>query len=102
MVLLTNQFYVDHQAIKALEITTEGIPNLHLLCAFGARTATIALLSIVVTIAQNLRYFLVILLMNLFREGFEKFIDLLHTLANALLSPMLDFIMHIVIIAIEL
>ena len=56
----------------------------------------------VVMIAQNLRYFLVILLMNLFREGFEKFIDLLHTLANALLSPMVDFIMHIVIIAIEL
>ena len=102
MVLLTNQFYVDHQAIKALEITTEGIPNLHLLCAFGARTATIALLSIVMMIAQNLRYFLVILLMNLFREGFEKFIDPLHTLANALVSPMVDFIMHIVIVAIEL
>ena len=58
-----------------LQDTTEGIPNLHLLCAFGARTATIALLSIVVMIAQNLRYFLVILLMNLFREDFEKFID---------------------------
>ena len=102
MVLLTNQFYVDHQAVEALGITTEGIPNLHLLCAFGARTATIALLSIVVMIAQNLRYFLVILLVNLFREGFKKFVDPLRTPANALVSPMVDFIMHIMIIAIEL
>ena len=85
-----------------LQDTTEGIPKLHLLCAFGARTATIALLSMVVMIAQNLRYFLVILLMNLFREGFGKFIDPLHTLANNLVSPMVDFIMHIVIVAIEL
>ena len=102
MVLLTNQFYVDHQAVEALGITTESIPNLHLLCAFGARTATIALLSIVVMIAKNLRYFLVILLMNLFREGFKKFVDPLRTLTNALVSPMVDFIMHIMIIAIEL
>ena len=101
MVLLTNQFYVDHQIVEASD-TTEGIPNLHLLCAFGIRTATIALLSIVVMIAQNLRYFLVILLMNLFREDFEKFIDPLHNLVNTLVSPMVDFIMHIVIVAIEL
>ena len=101
MVLLTNQFYVDHQTVEASD-TTEGIPNLHLLCAFGARIATIALLLIVVRIAQDLKYFFVILLMNLFREGFEKFIDPLHTLANDLVSPMVDFIMHIVIVAIEL
>ncbi len=101
MVLLTNQFYVDHQIVEASD-TTEGIPNLHLLCAFGARIATIALLLIVVRIAQDLKYFFVILLMNLFREGFEKFIDPLHTLANDLVSPMVDFIMHIVIVAIEL
>ena len=56
----------------------------------------------VMMIAQNLRYFLVILLMNLFREGIEKFIDPLYTLANNLVSPMVDFIMHIVIVAIEL
>ena len=101
MVLLTNQFYVDHQTVEASD-TTEGIPNLHLLCAFGARIATIALLLIVVRIAQDLKYFFVILLMNLFQEGFEKFIDPLHTLANDLVSPMVDFIMHIVIVAIEL
>ena len=101
MVLLTNQFYVDHQTVEASD-TTEGIPNLHLLCAFGARTATIALLLIVVRIAQDLKYFFVILLMNLFREDFEKFIDPLHNLVNTLVSPMVDFIMHIVIVAIEL
>ena len=56
----------------------------------------------VMMIAQNLRYFLLILLMNLFREGIEKFIDPLYTLANNLVSPMVDFIMHIVIVAIEL
>ena len=102
MLQQTYMFFLDPQTIADSGIMTEGIPNLNLLCEFGARTATIALLSIIVMITQNPRYFLVILLMNLFREGLETIIDTLYPLANAPVSPSIDFIMHIVIIAIEL
>ena len=102
MLQQTYMFFLNHQAIAASGITTEGIPNLNLLYKFGARTATIALLSIIVMITQDPRYFIVILLMNLFREGLETIIDTLYPLANAPVSPSIDFIMHIVIIAIEL
>ena len=102
MLQQTYMFFLDHQAIAASGITTEGIPNQNLLYEFGARTATMALLSIIVMITQNPRYFLVILLMNLFREGLETIIDPLYPLANAPVSPTIDFIMHIVIVAIEL
>ena len=102
MLQQTYMFFLDPQTIADSGIMTEGIPNLNLLCEFGARTATIALLSIIVMITQNPRYFLVILLMNLFREGLETIIDTLYPLANAPVSPSVDFIMHIVIVAIEL
>ena len=95
-------FFLALQTIAASGIMAEGIPNLNLLYEFGARTATMALLSIIVMITQNPRYFLVILLMNLFREGLETIIDPLYPLANAPVSPSIDFIMHIVIVAIEL
>ena len=78
MLQQTYMFFLDHQAIAASGIMTEGIPNLNLLYEFGARTATMALLSIIMMITQNPRYFLVILLMNLFREGLETIIDPLY------------------------
>lgn len=102
MLQQTYMFFLDPQTIAASGIMAEGIPNLNLLYEFGARTAAMALLSIIVMITQNPRYFLVILLMNLFREGLETIIDPLYPLANAPVSPSIDFIMHIVIIAIEL
>ena len=102
MLQQTYMFFLDPQTIAASGIMAEGIPNLNLLYKFGARTATMALLSIIVMITQNPRYFLVILLMNLFREGLETIVDALYPLANAPVSPSIDFIMHIVIIAIEL
>ena len=102
MLQQTYMFFLDPQTIAASGIMAEGIPNLNLLYEFGARTATMALLSIIVMITQNPRYFLVILLMNLFREGLETIVDALYPLANAPVSSSIDFIMHIVIIAIEL
>lgn len=95
-------FYFDHQAVAASGIVVEGIPNLNLLYEFAGRTATMALISIVVLIAQNPRYFLVVLLMNLFREGQETIIDPLFPLSNAPMAPTGDFVVHLIIIAIEL
>ena len=95
-------FYFDHPVVAASGIIVEGVPTLNLLYEFAGRTATIALISIVVLITQNPRYFLVVLLMNLFREGQETIIDPLFPLLNAPMSPTGDFVMHLVIIAIEL
>lgn len=61
-----------------------------------------AVVSLIVLFTQNPRYFLVILLMNLFREGFETIIDPLFPLSNAPMSPAVDLVVHIVIVAIEL
>lgn len=94
-------FFFNHDAVAASGIVVEGEANLNLLFEFAARTATMAIVSILVMITQNPRYFLVILLINIFREGFETIIDPLFPLSNAPVSPVVDFSMHIVIVAIE-
>jgi len=93
---------MDHQTVANSGITIEGVPNLNLLFEFAGRTATMAITSLVVMIFQNPRYFLVILFMNLLREGLETIIDPLYPLANAPMSPTGDFIAHLVIVLIEL
>ncbi|MGB0847524.1 MAG: hypothetical protein ACPGSM_12410 [Thiolinea sp.] len=95
-------FYLDHQAVAASGITVEGVSNLNLLYEFAARTAVMALVSIIVIILQNPRYFLVVLLMNIFREGQETIIDPLFPLINAPMPPIGDFVMHLIIVAIEI
>lgn len=96
-------FFFDHQSVAASGITVDGSnPNQNLLFEFASRTATMAIVSLFVLISQNPRYFLVILLMNIFREGFETIIDPLFPLTNAPTSPTGDLIVHLVIVAIEL
>lgn len=96
-------FYFDHQSVAASGITVDGsTPNLNFIYEFAGRTATMAIISIIVLITQNPRYFLVVLGMNLFREGQETIIDPLFPLLNAPASPLGDLIAHLVIIAIEL
>ena len=93
------QFTLDHQAVAQSGITIEGTPNLNLLFEFAGRTATMAVASLLVIILQNPRYFLVVLFMNLVREGLETIIDPLYPLANAPMSPVNDLIAHLAIVA---
>lgn len=102
MLQQTYMFYLNHQAVADSGILIEGIPNLNLLYEFAGRTATMALVSIFVLISQNPRYFVVVLLMNLFREGQETIINPLFPLANAPMAPSGDFALHVLIVAIEL
>ncbi|WP_163930605.1 hypothetical protein [Paraferrimonas sp. SM1919] len=96
-------FYFDHQAIVDSGISIgSSSADLNLLYEFAARTATMAIVSLIVLLSQNPRYFVVILLMNLFREGQETIIDPLFPLLNAPMSPSGDFVAHLVIVAIEL
>jgi hypothetical protein len=94
-------FYFDHAVVAISGITVEGTANKNLLYEFAGRTATMAVVSLIVLLTQNPRYLLVVLLMNIFREGQETIIDPLYPLANAPISPTADLIAHLVIIAIE-
>ena len=60
-----------------------------------------AVASIFVLATQNPRYFLVVLLMNIFREGFEAIINPLFPLKNAPMTPTADLIAHLIIVVIE-
>ena len=95
-------FIFDHNAVISSGITSSGIPDLNLFYEFAARTAVMAIISILVIITQNPQHFLLVLFMNVLREGFETIIDPLYPLANAPMSPTGDFIAHVVIVAIEI
>ena len=95
-------YFFNHQMMVDSGIPVDGIPTLNLIYEMGARTLVMAIASVYVIITQNPKQFLVVLLMNIFREGFETIIDPLFPLINAPTSPMVDFWIHVVIVAIEI
>ena len=96
------QFFLDHEAVLASGITIETVSDYNLVYEFAARTAVMAIVSIVIMFSQDLKLFLVMFLMNLLREGLETIIDPLFPLINAPGSPAMDLIIHLVIVGIEL
>ncbi len=94
-------YFFNHQMMVDAGMHTEGVPNLNLIYEMGARTLVMVLISMYVMVTQNPKQYIVVLIMNILREGFETIIDPLYPLLNAPVSPMVDFGMHIVIVAIE-
>ena len=97
----TYQFYFDIDAVSASGITIEGIPNKNLIYEFASRTGTMAVISILIMLLQDVKLFIIMFVMNIFREGQETIIDPLYPLANAPVNPTTDFILHIIIVAVE-
>ena len=95
-------YFFDHDLLAATGVTVNGTPDLNLVYEMGGRTLTMAAASIFVLITQNARQFLVVLFMNILREGTETIIDPLFPIANAPAGPAIDFGMHVVIVAIEI
>ena len=95
-------YFFDHESLTSAGIEISGTPQLNLIYEFAGRTLVMAIISIFVLITQNPRYFLVVLLMNIFREGAETIIDPMFPLANAPMTPTADLIAHIVIVLIEI
>jgi len=95
-------FTFDHPAVLASGIQIDGVANLNLLYEFASRTFVMAVISLFVLVSQNPRYFLIVLLMNILREGLETIIDPMFPLANAPMSPSGDFIAHLIIVGIEI
>ena len=98
----TYQFYFDIDAVLASGIQIEGIPNKNLIYEFAGRTGTMAIVSILILLSQDVKLFIIMFVMNVFREGQETIIDPMYPLINAPVTPTIDLVMHIIIVAIEI
>ncbi len=94
-------YFFNHQMMADTGVIVEGAPMLNLVYEMGARTFVMVIASIYVIITQDPKQFLVVLLMNIVREGQEMIIDPLYPVLNAPASPTVDFWIHVVIVAIE-
>lgn len=101
MLLQVYPFYFDHQALLDAGITIQGKPDQNILYTTAGRLIAMVSASVLVLITQNPSQYLVVLLMSVFREGQEMFIDPLFPYANAPAPPIADFGVHIVIVALE-
>ena len=95
-------YFLNHQMMADTGVQVEGNPMLNLVYEMGARTFVMALASIYVMITQDPKQYLVVLIMNVLREGQEMIIDPLFPVLNAPSTPTVDFWIHVVIVAIEI
>ena len=95
-------YFFNHQMMANTGVSVEGAPMLNLIYEMGARTLVMVIASIYVMITQDPKQFLVVLLMNIIREGQEMIIDPLFPILNAPASPAIDFWIHVVIVVIEI
>ena len=94
-------FYFDHQFLIDAGITIQGVPDLNIIYTTAGRLVSMIAISVFVLITQNPNQYLVVLLMSIFREGQETFIDPIFPYANA--GPAaVDIGMHMVIVALEI
>ena len=94
--------YFDHQYLLDAGITIEGDPDKNVLYTTAGRLVAMIGASIFVLITQNPAQHAVVWFMSFLREGQEMFIDPLFPYANSPISPVADFVVHVVIIAIEI
>jgi len=95
-------YFFDHELLAATGVPVDGTPMLNMIYEMGGRTATMAAASMFVLLTQDPRQYLVVLFMNIVREGAETLIDPLFPIANAPAGPTADFAIHVVIVAIEI
>ena len=102
MTLQVYWFYFDHQVLLNYGITIQGVPDQNVIYTTAGRLVAMIAASIFVLITQSPNQYLVVLFMSIFREGQEMFIDPLFPYANAPAPPIVDFGMHVVIVALEI
>ncbi len=96
------EYFFGHDGLVAAGIQVQGDPSLNLIYEMGARLGVMVVASVFVMITQDPRQYLVVLIMNVFREGQEMIIDPLYPVADAPASPTVDFFIHVVIVVIEI
>ncbi len=102
MVVQVVEYFFNHDALVAAGITNvEGDANLNFIYEMGARLGVMVIASVYVMITQDPKQYLVVLIMNVAREAQEGIIDPLWPVADAPAPPLVDFLIHVVIVAIE-
>ena len=94
--------YFDHDYLLDAGITIEGDPDKNVLYTTAGRLVAMIGASVFVLITQNPAQHAVVWFMGVLREGQEMFIDPLFPYANSPAAPIVDFGMHVVIIALEI
>ena len=61
-----------------------------------------AIVSILILLSQDIKLFIIMFVMNVFRERQETIIDPMYPLLNASVTPTIDLVIHIIIVAIEI
>ena len=74
----TLQFYFDLDAVLAYGIEVTSIPDKNLIYEFAGRTGTMAIVSVLIMLSQDVKLFIIMFVMNIFREGQETIIDPLY------------------------
>ena len=72
----TYLFYFNHEAVLASGVKIDGVPDLNLIYEFAGRTATMAIVSIVIMFPQNLKLFMLMFLMNLLQKYKKQLLTL--------------------------
>ncbi len=96
------QFYFGHEMLAESGITIDGTPNKNILYTTAGRLVAMIGASIFVLVTQNPNQYLVVMFMSILREGQAMFIVPLFPYANAPAPPIVDFGVHVVIVALEI
>jgi hypothetical protein len=94
--------YFNHEYLVDAGITIEGDPDKNVLYTTAGRLLAMIGASIFVLVTQNPAQHAVVWFMSILREGQEMFIDPLFPYANSPAAPIVDFGMHVVIVALEI
>ncbi len=94
--------YFNHQYLVDAGITIEGDPDKNVLYTTAGRLVAMIGASIFVLITQNPAQHAGVWFMGILREGQEMFIDPLFPYANSPTAPIVDFGVHVVIVALEI
>lgn len=93
--------YFDNQVLLDSGITIQGDPDQNVIYTTAGRLVAMIAVSVLVLVTQNPAQYVVVMFMSAIREAQEMFIDPLYPMADAPVSPAVDFSVHVVIVAAE-
>ncbi len=93
--------YFDNQVLLDSGITIQGDPDQNVIYTTAGRLVAMIAASVLVLVTQNPAQYVVIMFMSAIREAQEGFIDPLYPMADAPVSPTVDFLVHVLIVAAE-
>jgi len=93
--------YFDNQVLLDSGITIQGDPDQNVIYTTAGRLVAMIAASVLVLVTQNPAQYVVVVFMSAIREAQEGLIDPLYPMADAPVSPTVDFVVHVLIVAAE-